>query len=140
MTTTKFHNLLRNVFAGENGDVFDLPGIAYREDWQISAINSPCAIASVSLDENEEVAPRNHTATATVSFELRLPYEDYSDAEARTVAETFHRTLETRMLARTGNDDCFCYTWKWQATDAATQDIETRDRIFSVRYTAIVQY
>lgn len=140
MTTAKFHNLLKSVFADENGDVFGLPGVAYREDWQISAINSPCVIVSVSLDDGEEIAPRNHTATATVSFELRLPYEDYIDAEARTTAETFHRTIETRSPAQTGDDDCICYTWKWQATDAATQDPETRDRIFSVRYTALVQY
>lgn len=140
MTTAKFHKLLTSVFADENGDVFGLPGVAYREDWQISAINSPCAIASVSLNESDEIAPRNHTATATVSFELRLPYEDYTDTEARTTAETFHRMLETHTPAQTSNDDCICYTWKWQATDAATQDPETRDRVFSVHYTAIVQY
>ena len=140
MTTVKFHDLLTSIFADENGDVFGLPGVAYREDWQISAINSPCVIASISLDDSIETAPRNYTLTATISFELRLPYEDYTDAEARAVAETFHHTLETRTPSQTGNDDCFCYTWKWQATDAATQDPETRDRIFSVRYTAMMQY
>lgn len=129
---------MRAALADDNGDFDGLTGIPYREDWQVSVVEAPCVVCSIGLEVSEP--RRNHTAKATVSFTLMLPFHDYSDDEARGLAERFHARLASAEIAGTSGDSAAVYSFDWSATDAPDVDSETGSRSFTTSFDALVQY
>lgn len=135
MTTTKLNRLLKSLLAPD-GSLID--GIPWREDWQVSALDAPCIVSIIDMTAAD--IPRNSTASASVTFELRLPYQDYTDEAALTVAEAcFAKIAQTDLTGKDG-DDCILYQFDWQSTQTPNADETEGLRTFSVVYSALVQY